>query len=164
MADSRIKSASDLVAAFFDTETRAKGERIAGFWNSWSALAGSRLAQHSRPVDVRHGILVVEAEHQGWIQLLMFQQEKILRSIGEKYPELGLKGMAFKLGDPAPAQAGHGRGDSLERVEPPMREAEEEPPAEPGETGGSIPGAEGAAGLPPDLAAVFLRLREKSRP
>lgn len=164
MADSRIKSASDLVAAFFDAETRVKGERIAGFWSSWAGIAGSRLAQHSAPVDIRHGILIVEAEHQGWIQLLLFQQEKILRQIGDRYPELGIKGLAFRLGEahPAPARPEAARPaaakpGTAKRGEPAA--AQEAMESEAADAGSRT----GASSLPPELAAAFMRLREKSR-
>ncbi len=171
MADSRIKSASDLVAAFFDAETRAKGERIAGFWSSWAGIAGSRLAQHSAPVDIRHGILIVEAEHQGWIQLLLFQQEKILRLIGEKYPELEIKGLAFRLGSSNQGSANPGALIRGEPVEAPESRAPREAKASVHEEHGGVKAAAsadavrgaGAGSLPPELAEAFLRLREKSK-
>lgn len=99
MADSRIKSASEILSAFFDRDLVKQGEYYALFDKSWKSIAGPRLAPHSRPVDIRHGLLIVETEHQGWIQLLQIQQDKMLGEIQRRFPELGVRTMAFKLGD-----------------------------------------------------------------
>lgn len=99
MADSRIKSASEILSAFFDRDLVKQGEYYALFDKSWKTIAGARLAPHSRPVDIRHGLLIVETEHQGWIQLLQIQQDKMLGEIQRRFPELGVRTMAFRLGD-----------------------------------------------------------------
>ena len=97
MADSRIKDVSSLLSSFFNEDKLRRGERYSDFFNSWSSLVGSRLAAHSRIADVEKGILVVEAEHPGWIQLLQLRQSDILDEAAKRYPELGLKGIAFRL-------------------------------------------------------------------
>ena len=116
MADSRIKSVSELLSAFFDQDMAKKGEDYAGFNRSWKSIAGSRLGEHSHPSDLRHGLLIVEAEHQGWMQLLQLQQDKMLEEIRRKFPDLGVTGMAFRLGKAAAPQAvagvGAGRGEA----------------------------------------------------
>lgn len=104
MADSRIKSASEILSAFFDRDLVKQGEYYALFDKSWKTIAGPRLAPHSRPVDIRHGLLIVETEHQGWIQLLQIQQDKMLGEIQRRFPELGVRTMAFRLGDATEAR------------------------------------------------------------
>ncbi len=97
MADSRIKDVSSLLSSFFNDDKLRRGERYSDFFNSWSSLVGSRLAAHSKVADVEKGMLVVEAEHPGWIQLLQLRQSGILDEAARRYPELGLKGIAFRL-------------------------------------------------------------------
>jgi hypothetical protein len=99
MGDSRIKDVSFLLTAFFDADKLQKGERYADFFSSWPDLVGSRLAAHSRVADVDKGFLVIEAEHPGWIQLLQIKQSSILSEISHRYPELGLRGIVFRLSD-----------------------------------------------------------------
>jgi hypothetical protein len=99
MGDSRIKDVSTLLTAFFDADKLKKGERYADFFSSWPGLVGSRLAAHSRVADVDKGFLVIEAEHPGWIQLLQMRQSIILSDISHRYPELGLRGIVFRLSD-----------------------------------------------------------------
>jgi hypothetical protein len=97
MGDSRIKDVSSLLSSFFDEEKLRRGERYSDFFSSWSAFVGARLAAHSRIVDVDKGILVVEADHPGWIQLLQMRQSDVLASVAQRFPELGLRGIVFRV-------------------------------------------------------------------
>ena len=156
MADSRIKSVSELLSAFFDQDMAKKGEDYAGFSRSWKSIAGPRLGEHSHPSDLRHGLLIVESEHQGWMQLLQLQQDKMLEEIQRKFPDLGVTGMAFRLGKaaaPPPAVVGAGQG----KARPP------EPVAPRAPEGGAErrgDGSEKKRSLPPDLAAMFAKIRK----
>ena len=97
MEDSRIKDVSSLLSSFFNADKLRQGERFAEFFASWSSLVGARLAAHSRVADIDKGLLVIEAEHPGWIQLLQLRQARILEDVVRRYPELALRGIAFKL-------------------------------------------------------------------
>jgi hypothetical protein len=106
MGDSRIKDVSALLSAFFDGDKLRRGEGYADFFSSWGNVVGPRLAAHSRVADIDKGFLIVEAEHPGWIQLLQLRQSTILEDVARRYPELSLRGIAFRLvGQSAPASA-----------------------------------------------------------
>lgn len=98
MDDSRIKDAGALLSAFFDEEKLRRGGLYADFFTSWKYLVGDRLAAHSRVADVDKGVLIVEAEHPGWIQLLQFRQSEILAGVAARFPELALRSVVFRLG------------------------------------------------------------------
>jgi len=95
--DYRTPSTLSLLAAFFDEEKLRRGGRFAEFFGSWKAIAGERLAAHSRISDIDKGLLIVEAEHPGWIQLLQLRQSEILGAATQRFPELGLRGILFRL-------------------------------------------------------------------
>jgi len=161
MADSRIKSVSDLLSSFFDKDLVKEGQQFSGFGRSWKAIAGARLGEHSHPADIKHGILIVETEHQGWTQLLQLQQDRILEEIQRRFPDLKIRGIAWRLGN--------GPGATL-------------PPASPSGAGlaagmlvtaGTLATAEQneveiaadkkameKRGLPPDMVATFARIRK----
>ena len=105
MGDLRIKDVSALLANFFNEEKLGRGEQVTSLFGAWSSIVGSRLAAHSRIVDIDKGILIVEAEHPVWIQLLQFRQSSIYEDFANRYPKFGLRGIAFRLS----AQ----KGDSL---------------------------------------------------
>lgn len=116
MAGSRIKDVSSLLGAFFDEEKLKQGGRYAEFFGAWKQIAGERLAAHSRVVDVDKGILIVEAEHPGWIQLLQLDQSRILEATARRFPELALRAIMFRLRRDAGAPPEKGR--PLERLGP----------------------------------------------
>ena len=157
MADSRIKSVSDLISKYFDKETTSKGASYGNFRSAWRDLAGERLAGHSRPVDVRHGVLIVETEHQGWSQLLQYQQERILDEIKRKFPELEIRAIAWRLAsesvrEPDPQRSPVQAPEPI-RADPLPAEDEAAPESR----------QAAADSLPPELRAAFERLKRGSR-
>lgn len=98
MDDSRIKDAASLLRAFFDNEKLRQGGQYAEFSASWKNIVGDRAAAHSHVADVERGNLVVEAEHPGWIQILQLRQREILEAVRQRFPELNLRGIVFRLG------------------------------------------------------------------
>jgi hypothetical protein len=97
MDESRIKDVGALLSAFFDEEKLRRGSQYAQFFESWRSVVGERLAAHSRVVDLDKGILIVEAEHPGWIQLLQLRQTKALEALAKRFPDLAFRGIAFRL-------------------------------------------------------------------
>jgi len=97
MDDFRARKASELLGTILSPQAAATVECWSSFFGFWGKAAGPNLAAHSRPVDVRNGIVFVEAEHPGWIQLLQMNQHRIMETIRHAFPELGITGIAFKL-------------------------------------------------------------------
>jgi hypothetical protein len=115
MDDSRIKDVSSLLRSFFDDETARKGGRYAEFFSSWKGIAGERLAAHSRVADIDKNNLIVEAEHPGWIQLLQLRQSEILAAVRQRFPELDLRGIVFRLARTGP---GVTEGEAITAAKP----------------------------------------------
>jgi hypothetical protein len=97
MDGSEIKDIGSLLAAFFDEEKLRRGGRYAQFFESWKAVVGDHLASHSRVVDLEKGILIVEADHPGWIQLLQLRQTQAVNALTKRFPDLPIRGIAFRL-------------------------------------------------------------------
>ena len=150
MDDSRIKQVSSLLETFFDKKTLSEAKNYVGLINAWPSIAGVRLSDHAKPVDIRHGALLIEAEHSGWIQLLRIEQESILREITRRYPELEISSLSIRVGN---AEADkESKGEETRACEP--REA---PRA--GLGSDPIAGAE-IEGLPGDLVRVFEKIKK----
>ena len=58
---------------------------------------GQNLYEHSRIIDLKNGILLVEADHPGWIQLLQMHKQYILTGIKKLSPQLNVTTIVFKL-------------------------------------------------------------------
>ncbi|GAB1455036.1 hypothetical protein MASR2M48_03380 [Spirochaetota bacterium] len=97
MDDLRVRKASDLLGSILSPDVAAKADQWSSLFGFWKRAAGDALAAHSKPVDLRNGIVFVETDHPGWIQLLQLEQNRILSLIKKSFPELGISGIAFKL-------------------------------------------------------------------
>ncbi len=58
---------------------------------------GQNLAEHSKVVDLKNGILIIEVEHPGWIELLQLHKKFILKGLNMNMPSLKIKNLGFKL-------------------------------------------------------------------
>ena len=54
-------------------------------------------AIHSHIKELERGVLLVEADHPGWIQLLQTRQSGILSAVQRGYPDLGIQAISFRL-------------------------------------------------------------------
>jgi hypothetical protein len=127
-----------ILSAFMDENMTAKAGRVSSFFKSWRHIAGERLCAHSRVAEVDKGIVMVEADHPSWIQLLQMRQEEMLEAIRRGWPELEIKGIAFRLPRSGPA---------VRRADSPGTDAP--PPSDPDASaeGREVP-AEGDASAP----------------
>jgi len=83
---SRIKSIEDRNK---DLETVYEGDER-------ELSLGERLAQNTHVVDLKKSVLLVEANHSGWIQYLRMYQKFILKGLQMESPELNIKTLAFR--------------------------------------------------------------------
>ncbi|MFA6507696.1 MAG: DUF721 domain-containing protein, partial [Treponemataceae bacterium] len=67
------------------------------FFSSWKGIVGDHLSAHSRIVELDKTVLVVEADHPGWIQLIQMKRTTILESIRRQFPELTVTAISIKL-------------------------------------------------------------------
>lgn len=58
---------------------------------------GENLASHTSIKDLKNGILLVEADHQGWMQILQFHKNYILKGMQMSFPGMNIKTIAMKL-------------------------------------------------------------------
>jgi hypothetical protein len=73
-------------------------------FSSWDAVTKEQriasAADHSRVVDLDHYVVLVEADHPGWIQILQTKQEGLLNSFRRRFPSLIINGISFRLSKP----------------------------------------------------------------
>ncbi len=97
-----MKNARELIAALFDTTTAKKAEIFGSLLSGWGKVAGEDIAAHSKVIDYRHGAVVVEVDHPGWIQMIRLRERRILHSLQRGYPDLDIKVIkVYAASDPA---------------------------------------------------------------
>lgn len=92
-----MKKAGDLLQNFLDENIMKKAKEYSGLFSSWKAIAGDQCAAHSRISDLKGTLLIVEADHPGWIQILQTKQATLLKLIQRKYSDLTITGISFRL-------------------------------------------------------------------
>ena len=61
--------------------TKQRQETLAAIQNEWASLVGQRVARHTKPVSLRQGRLVVQADHAGDGFLLRYAQPRLLEQV-----------------------------------------------------------------------------------
>lgn len=111
-----MKKAGDILTYLFrdrfGPEFLENARLNAGLFSSWAQILAEvwpcrdktdfmpydvPAAAHSRIRELEGGVLLVEADHPGWVQVLQTGQEDILACVRRRYPGLGIRGIAFML-------------------------------------------------------------------
>ena len=107
---------TDLFRDRFGPEFMETARSTAGLFNSWAALVTEAwprsfdgeqnragpgdipaAAVHSRIRELERGVLLIEADHPGWIQILQTKQAELLAGVQRRYPDLNIRAIAFRL-------------------------------------------------------------------
>ena len=110
MALENFISAQEMIMTAFTNIEKAELERNNLLLKTWRTTLesirsnaengknlGTNLYSHSRIIDLKNGILLVEADHPGWIQTLRLYQKYILTGLKRNVPNLEISSLAFRL-------------------------------------------------------------------
>lgn len=103
-----MRKADELIQRFLDSVGQSEeGSLYVGLFRSWEPIVGERIAAHAQPVDVRGHSLVVEADHPGWVQMVMMQRSRIIGELSRRFPQLEITGLTVRVAD-RPGRSGDG--------------------------------------------------------
>lgn len=102
------RKANEILTNIFDNLSQNLLKDSANITNGWKYVLssiksrnnkniGELLISHTRIVDLKNGILLVETDHPGYIQTLQMYNSYIIRGMNKKYPELEIKTLSFRL-------------------------------------------------------------------
>ena len=102
------RKANEILTNIFDNLSQNLLKDSANITNGWKYVLssiksrnniniGELLISHTRVVDLKNGILLVETDHPGYIQTLQMYNSYIIRGMNKKYPELEIKTLSFRL-------------------------------------------------------------------
>lgn len=81
-----MKKAGDLLKDFFDN-LKLNGKDEKTIVSSWEDIVGKELALNTRVKEIKKGILIIEADHQGWLQIINLKNRQIMDKVTNKFPE-----------------------------------------------------------------------------
>ncbi|MBQ2529004.1 MAG: DUF721 domain-containing protein [Treponema sp.] len=86
------KNASRIVSAWNSVLSRIKSVNPIQNPNE-----GENLIDHSRVVDLKNGVLLIEADHPGWISLLQFHKKFIIKGMQMAVSDVPINSLAFRV-------------------------------------------------------------------
>jgi predicted nucleic acid-binding Zn ribbon protein len=93
-----VKRIGDLLKLFMQERGWANGNPYDPLFKEWGKIAGGSLSAHSRLVDVQKGILLVEVDHPGWLQLAQLRKAALLEAAKRVAPLASIDGIRFRVG------------------------------------------------------------------
>ena len=156
-----MRKAGDLLSAIIDEKTIGKAKEYSRLFAAWEQLTEkfgiAAAAYHTRILDFRRGIVMTEADHPGWIQLLQTKERLLLCDLQKLFPSLGITGLSFTLGKTSPASPAAQpvppapEPQAAQPVQP-TRPAQQPAPAD----------AESPAAEPPDCRSGYEKIKDGS--
>ncbi len=92
-----MKKAGDILGDYMRSLHINMENGYSSVFKSWENIAGEDMVSHSSVKDLNNGVLLVEADHPGWVQLLQMRKKKILKNVQKSYPELDIVDIRFIL-------------------------------------------------------------------
>ena len=174
--DNEIEQVSEIIYRAFNNISLEKSKESLNVLNMWKRVLlkikssanpneGKNLAEHTRVIDLKNGILLVEADHPGWIELLQLHKKFILKGMSDAFPSLKISTMAYKLkGQKAELfnTDKNAYSDKLVRksIENTLRQEESKLSVYEIKNSSEDRGREIKKELPPELASIFEDLRK----
>jgi predicted nucleic acid-binding Zn ribbon protein len=92
-----MKKVGDLLRQYLREKGWLSGSPYDPLFRGWEKIAGAALARHTRLVDVQKGILLVEVDHPGWLQMLRLRQVGLLEAARRAAPGVGVDGIKARV-------------------------------------------------------------------
>jgi hypothetical protein len=101
-----MKRVGDIISALFDERLMTKARGYSKLFDCWEEItkknAIAAAVDHSRLKNLDRGLLLVEADHPGWIQILQTKEQQILADFRYRFPGMDITGISFMLSRPRP--------------------------------------------------------------
>jgi len=104
-----VKKVGDLLSDIFSKDMSGKAREFSRLFSLWEQLTAkygiAAAAAHSQIQDLQRGVLLVGVDHPGWIQIFQTKEHLLLSDLQKTFPELGINGLAFRLGNAPPVSS-----------------------------------------------------------
>jgi len=108
MNEEEIQSFGEVISSAFKNISKSDYKKSNDLITIWEKVLlriksnsnpneGRNLASHSRVIDFKNGILLVEADHPGWIELLQLHKKFIITGLNMQNKAVKVESLAFKL-------------------------------------------------------------------
>lgn len=95
--DQSCKKASDFLKVILNGLIDEKISKADSVLRLWKKAVGEKIASHSRIIDISNGNLLVETDHPGWSQQILFRKKRILEDLNRSIPEFDIKNLLVRI-------------------------------------------------------------------
>ena len=89
-----VKKLSELIMNYLDKVGLFEQSKVLEVYSSWASIVGEKQAAHSKLIDIKHRMAVIEVDHPGWSQQILLNKKYILRNFQKRYPQLDVKNIS----------------------------------------------------------------------
>ncbi len=89
------RQAGDIIRQIFaNMKISSRGQTV---FEAWPELVGEETAEHLKIKDIKGKVLLLEADHPGWIQVAQLKKKGFLEKIKEKFPDKNITTIKISL-------------------------------------------------------------------
>ncbi|MDR1617924.1 MAG: DUF721 domain-containing protein [Treponema sp.] len=96
-----MRRAGELLSLLFDEKLLKKAKDYSSLSSAWAKITEENgigtAAVHSRIRELDRNVLLIEADHSGWLQIFQTRQHRLLEDIRRRFPDLAIHGISFRL-------------------------------------------------------------------
>jgi predicted nucleic acid-binding Zn ribbon protein len=81
-----VRKVGDVLREFLKERGWPAEDPYAPLFRGWEQIAGRELGSRSRVVEVEDGVVVVEVDHPGWLQMLLLRKRSLLDAARKAVP------------------------------------------------------------------------------
>ncbi len=93
-----VKKIGDILAEYLRGRGWSRQDPCSKVFLEWKAIVGEPLSAHTDPGEMADGVLYIEADHPGWLQMVSLKKEYLLERIRETAPEAKITEIRARLG------------------------------------------------------------------
>jgi predicted nucleic acid-binding Zn ribbon protein len=99
-----MKKIGDLLREYMRERGWLEGNPYDPLFKEWPRIAGTAIASHARLVDIQNGILLVEVDHPGWLQMVHLKSAALLAAARQTVPLAVVEGLRIRVAAAPPRE------------------------------------------------------------
>jgi predicted nucleic acid-binding Zn ribbon protein len=93
-----VRKVGDVLREFLKQRGWPAEDPYAPLFRGWEQIAGHDLGSRSRVVEVEDGVIVVEVDHPGWLQMLQLKKRTLLEAARKAVPGGRIEDLRGRMG------------------------------------------------------------------
>jgi len=93
-----VRKVGDVLRDFLKERGWPAEDPYTPLFRGWEEIAGPELGSRSRVVEVEDGVILVEVDHPGWLQMLLLKKRSLLAAARKAVPRGRIEDLRGRVG------------------------------------------------------------------